>query len=776
MSIVFVVCVYSDECQASCLNDRCDGSFITDGPNTDICRCDSQCSFFQDCCQGFNSSSTICDSTIQTYSDTDISLWSCQSLYPSSVNITQFSPQQVGVYAVSKCPSTWLAHSQELGFSAEDTQLVENICSNADSNLPLTSDDATGRVYKNEYCALCSAVSRMAFWRHTILCSSNVLDMVQSQLQLTSDVIDQACGSCSYLSPPSFYLDGMREVPELPRSCTPAISSCPSFSEFEFDPALSAEDYQQVLNNCTQSTGYVQAFSSVYAKDVVFKNQYCLTCNDFPSLISPLCFEFDKSSFPLCKSTAPSSNNNLQVELVIDAVTGTIQVFDQSTGAQSILDNVTLPVRCSFGQIFDFVTRKCRTVSCFQFDLPGSDFPCSIVGYSIEGNTTDACSQEAVLNNHILLIPLNDTTFYYIPLLSIVFVSYFNERGLPVVCLDSAVPSDFFFLKVVRVLNTLTFMVVASSSLVFGFVVLMYTVPTSMRSVFGTVMASFATASLLTDLALLLGYPGAFLSGNGRLCYAAGILDHLFGLSQFYWLCVHSLDVGMRYYRTANSIPSCSTLQVLLSYIAVGCCLPIILTAFEIAVIFATGNMGSFSSCFQVSSFWTAFFFYILPCAVSVSISLAVSVFFLVHAIKSPNSLTGRVKCRFAALFILTVFMCASLLVRVSSLSLKSRFADILVGFFRLLVVCVVFSYMAVVFIITKKVRKVLCGCAKGSVRPATAECIEMAERSEVSGRAPVVTVSDVSQTKLSREMEEFAEQLERPWTYSKEARNEQQQ
>ena len=767
MTIYTDICIADLECVAMCLSDTdslcLPSDFISNGPNTDVCLCDDQCLFFQDCCSELDALSDGCNDTQQAFSDTSVSLWSCQSLYPPTVNVSDFSPVQVGVYAVSKCPPSWVPLSRELGLSAMDTLLVQNVCSNGPSGFPLVSDAATGRVYRNDFCALCNSVSQLVFWENTVFCSQDLLEELRSQPSLTLDMLDQFCGSCSSQSPPSLY--DRSTIAMQPRSCTPAISHCPSFTAFSAlrsDSFVSSEDYQQIVNNCAQETSYIRAFSSIHEEEAVFKNTYCLTCNE--PVAMPSCYEFDQSRFPLCNSTAINSSG-VQVELTINAVTSTVDLPDPTVG------NITLDHdECPFEQVFDFVTRSCRMVSCFRFPLPNSTFPCSLLGYSPVENTGEMCSQLVLLDNPLLVIPLNDTIYYYLPLRSVVFVRT-NQEGLPVTCLDFAVPRELPLLRLIRAFNVLTFLVVSVSGVVLGFIIVVYTIPPQFRSIFGMVIASLATTSLLSDVTLIMGYPAVFKNGNIPLCYTAGILDRYFGLAQFYWINVHTFDVVLRFYHETNSIRRRSTLPVILSYVAVGWCVPAIITALEVGVVFISGNMGSFSSCFHVSSFWSGFFFYLFPGAIAIGMSLVVSVYIYVKAVQSPEGMDEKSKRWFITLFVLIGIMFVSLVVRGSTLDVPNRLSDYVIGFFRLLVTVTVFTYMAVVFVFTKKMRRVLCGCSKGTVQPVTVEEIEMATKKCDEEKAMFkTTVIEISpNVKLDKELEEFADQLERPWTCTKE-------
>lgn len=712
-------------CEVSCDGVCAASSIATEGPNTQSCRCDSHCFFFQDCCKEVEPASSDCaDLAVETYIiDTDLSLWSCHSIYPATLNLAQYSPQQAGVYAVSMCPSTWYAQSQQLGLPVRKLRLISDLCETAHSTLPLVSDASSGRVYKNEYCAFCHKVSRMSMWRETVLCSSVILDSIRAEHQLSLAVVREQCGPCIYSSPPTLYSDQTRDVSESPRSCTPAVSSCPEYSQqMKPDWATSAEDYQEIVKNCTKHTAYVQTFYPV-----VYKNPYCAACNLLVESPVLQCFDFDLLRFPFCKSN--SYSNGSEVEVVLDTALKTAEVFGLSDG-----NSVPLDVECPPGQVFSFPTFNCRAVSCSQFDVPNSNFTCSIAGVSTGGggdgsDNTSVCSNELVLDDPLLLLPIDETTYYYYPLFAVVFVSYTNALGFPVACLDSAVPTS---LPILQALNILTFLITIPSMIILACVSFVYLIPSSMRSIFGLVVSNFAFACFLADFALLLGYSGAFLSRNNGLCFSAGVLDHAFALCQFYWLIIHTFDVGLRYYQRAKSIPPSFTLRVLVAYYGAGWCLPFVITSFEVAFIHAipSGGMGSLVSCFQISSFYIAIFLYLVPGAGALVSSLVSYPVFLCLLKKVSFKPTRKDKTRFVILGVLLFIMTISFVVQVICSHIPSIYADIIVGFLRLVVVAVRSTYLGVVLLCKEKVPKAVHStfvCTHNKVASATAEEVELA-------------------------------------------------
>lgn len=742
------------ECPTPCPhNDGRTSNITAYGPNVEGCRCDSHCSFFQDCCLG----STPLNSTSQdgSYSNSNTSLWSCHSLFPASmVGIEPFSPDQVGVYAISKCPHTWPAVAWDLGLSTEESILVEEVCVAPNTALPPASDAVSGHVYRNEYCALCHEVPLLALWRHTRLCSVDILDAISDQLKLPLASLEENCGTCIYSSPPPLYSDTVPDI--APRSCTPAIGSCPDFSEslqlgLDVLPP-SAQDYQELVDNCTGQTEYVRGFSVAYDSEVVFKNPNCATCNAFLASRGLQCFTFDLPGFPAC------SVLDDQVEIVFDAAQGTAQVFNRS---ESILRDIAIDVSCAPGQVFDVVTGECRTVSCSLFQN-SSGFSCTIVGLPVDmqnGSNQSSefeCAQELVLDNPLLLLRVSETTFYYLPLLSLVFVTYTNALGFPVACLDTAIPITLRFLQVLKALNASTFLVVVPSILVLALIIFVYTYPVVMRSFYGMVVANLAIASLLADLALLLSYSGAYLSRSQSLCFSAGVLEHSLGLAQLMWTTLLACTLAVRCYRKAYSISRGISLRVLILYYAVGWCLPLVITSFEVTFAYAVNSFGDLGSCFQITSFWNSFLLYVIPSLVSIVVGAVVlpSVYFHIH--KMAFDMTTKDKVRFVLMCILIAIMSASFIVTVAGLYVASIFANVIVSFTRLLLIVVRSVYLAAMLLLVKKLPKALKRpCASllppNAVQPASLEVVEMAN----------ISVSGDASRKL--QLDEFADQLTNP-------------
>lgn len=743
-------CVSSSSSNGACAN------FVTEGPNMQSCRCDCYCSFFQDCCEGVEPASAHCsDPTTGAFSDTDRSLWACHSLYVSgTVDLPQFSPLQVGVYVVSECPLTWLAFSQMLGLSMAEFSMVRELCSAVNSTLPIVSDVLSGRVYRNEYCALCHEASQISLWHQTVFCSTAILDAIHEESRLTVAVVRQWCNPCIHNSPPALYIN---QTEEFPRSCTPALSSCPNYDKaLEMGGvahSMSLRDYQQIVNNCTEQTEYVLASSDRHG-DVVYKNPHCVTCNaDIPSPAYQ-CLSFNLSYFPFCKSQLSSKWNGSGVELVLDVAEQTVQVL---TNEDPVYRDISLDVKCPSGHVFSFASFECREVLCFQFDLASSNFTCVVTGLRGGAETTKECSEELFINDSFYFFPLGNslTMYYYFPLHSTVVGNFTNATGFQVACLDYSIPSK---LVIVEALNIFAYAVAIPSILVMGFLSFVCIFPMCVDTVYGLVMANFAFASLLVDLVVLLGYPVVHLTWNKNLCYSTGILDHYFALCQFFWVLILAVHVGMHYYRESKSISNRLSKRALLACYGTGWFLPLVVTSFEMAVTYSLEIEieRRSTSCFQFSTFLISFLAHLLPSVVAIVSSFVALPLLLRLACRNGLAMAAKDKACFAVLFFLLLIMSADLLLRAATLYSWSNFVDVVIGFCRLSVIAVRSTYLACVVLLKKKVLQAMCSLfqpSKSKVGTATAEQIELAE----------CHPGGVALVGLAPELNQLADQLANP-------------
>lgn len=171
--------------------------------------------------------------------------------------------------------------------------------------------------------------------------------------------------------------------------------------------------------------------------------------------------------------------------------------------------------------------------------------------------------------------------------------------------------------------------------------------------------------------------------------------------------------------------------------------------------------MGSPVSCFQISSFYIAFFLYLVPAAGALMGSLVAFPIFLCLLKRASFEPTRKDKTRFVILSILLLVMSISFVIRVIGLHVPSVFADIVVGFLRLVVVAVRSAYLGVVLLFKKKVPEAVrsaFACTHNRVASATAEQVELALCRREANRCV-----GGAQARMNFELNQLAAQLANP-------------
>ena len=192
-------------------------------------------------------------------------------------------------WMISACPDSWLATT-----TSSQAAAIQSNCTSATDLLPPVSDNATGIVYRNEYCAVCNGVESAVRWRYGLGCTSWLqLEMFRAVrgtviFELTVDVINRECLICSYEPP----LDASLEAKA--RACYPYdVSSC--LPRESLSPLI---DYELAAELCASGP-----FNPVWAFNLgtLYRNEHCAQCNNV-TLTS--CFPFFFISPPSCTDEA----------------------------------------------------------------------------------------------------------------------------------------------------------------------------------------------------------------------------------------------------------------------------------------------------------------------------------------------------------------------------------------------------------------------------------------------------------------------------------------
>ena len=250
---------YSPREEYSCRAERsCSEREGDEGTNL-VCRCDSQCGTFGDCCEGTTSPGE--ESPLA-------GLLECRSVHLDERTLPGW---EESVWMVSACPVDWMA-------GRSDQLLLDTVnnCSRGSSNLPPVTDLDTGLVYKNEYCAVCHEVSNFRQWGYTFECSLLLYELAaQPNFQLTLDLVGSYCLAC-----------GFRD-PHASNSSIPAARPCLHHSLLH-DYCLTREDlqtntiseelYQEIATQCKQGP-VAPVHVAGDQPEFPFRNQYCALCN-----------------------------------------------------------------------------------------------------------------------------------------------------------------------------------------------------------------------------------------------------------------------------------------------------------------------------------------------------------------------------------------------------------------------------------------------------------------------------------------------------------------
>ena len=277
-------------CGRSCRNASPCGATDTEIETKEInllCRCDSECRRYGDCCANANASNCYRAQTQQntsstTYMEEELQLEG--SLQCSSVHLDPgtMPDWMESFWIVSACPRDWLA-------GREDPLLLntEENCRSGSATLPPVTDLQSGQVYRNEYCAVCHEVENILQWGYRFECTPWLRDMVSAGLQLTGEIIERECIACGFRAP--------QTMPVPARACLhDSLLSAECLAREELENVtgvpIEEEQYQDIVGQCETGPISPIGYPTIYKFDAVsfivsriysvsFRNQYCALCN-----------------------------------------------------------------------------------------------------------------------------------------------------------------------------------------------------------------------------------------------------------------------------------------------------------------------------------------------------------------------------------------------------------------------------------------------------------------------------------------------------------------
>ena len=212
------------------------------------CRCDADCELYRDCCP---STDDGCLSSRRA-GEENLPRFRCQTvvLRERKNGLPAIKEQY---WMVSSCSSEWMEENR----MTVDVPSIQSHCRSTNiisTNVPPVTDQASGIVYRNKYCALCNGVNTLKFvaWDYSFKCLPkllvrNLLD--DGNYTLTEDDFNRYCKIDRFAEPS---LPGLTTPA---RQCYPQIDTCLELSallSLDKTNLWNSTYYNDVKNLCIQ--------------------------------------------------------------------------------------------------------------------------------------------------------------------------------------------------------------------------------------------------------------------------------------------------------------------------------------------------------------------------------------------------------------------------------------------------------------------------------------------------------------------------------------------
>ena len=242
-----------------------------------VCRCDSECERYGDCCSP-PSGRLNCTGGEQRAQP--LAGLQCRSIHLDSRTLSHRTQPDLmeAFWMVSACPEDWLANQDD-----EVLREVDEKCSNGSDTLPPVTDLDSGVVYKNEYCAVCHQVANIQPWTYRFGCSKCLGERIhihaytrdnRTGLMLTRETIERECIACGFHVP---------QTGPPPRPClhdSLVVGECLTREVLEERTGLKWEEevYRDIVTQC-RSGPVRPVAANPCGYPPTYRNQYCAICN-----------------------------------------------------------------------------------------------------------------------------------------------------------------------------------------------------------------------------------------------------------------------------------------------------------------------------------------------------------------------------------------------------------------------------------------------------------------------------------------------------------------
>ena len=513
------------------------------------CRCDEQCKLFGDCCS--------------------------DSVYVHNANIPNFDcvpnivlheriDEQGGVqyyWMISSC----LKEKP----SNEVINELADLCEAPSLSSPPISDNRTGLVYRNKYCAQCHGVpeKEQISWPSEWHCDYNLMNTAPSNDSIID--LDDFLAACyaTVFTPPE--LTNETDRPFRARLCDRLIT-------YKCQPPpgtnTSSLEYSTLEGQCLNEPGKARRISSAPG---IYKNEYCALCS------SPNMDRKNLECPPHLVSIDEPTIPSLTLTLLLDVTGSGIVVL----GITEIQVTSATKQSCTEGQVFDVYSERCRE-------------SLSPIAYSNNGTSTmlgDSMNCTLIALNKTEYETINNQIIFWTALEQNVSVQGYNSEGKPLVCTNFT--SNFnITINITRILyvypavfTILSYLghsvhIVSAAILLFT-----YAAFAEMRTFYGKLFMNFVLVLLLGDLTFLLGSAVYAVSLEDVVCQVMAILLHYLFLARFVWMSLLSLNVARRFYHAMKMVVNeeRESWHYLILYMAAGWLSPLLVLTVTVSVNYA---------------------------------------------------------------------------------------------------------------------------------------------------------------------------------------------
>ena len=612
----------------------CGNATVSDPTTLPLCRCDANCPTYGDCCSD------------RPKSDVETPLGRLAGLQcRPTQNIfvpKSLSPADTGNYwMVSTCSEDWPADGDGV------RQDVTSGCANDSAVFPPVSDQSSGVVYKNEYCAVCNGARGVAQWNYALGCTGWLSRQIflaglgHIILEITTALLNRECIVCGY-KPPQLNTSSNA------RTCYPQVTTCLD-QGLLFNYTNDTAGDEQLVELC--KTGDINLVVSSLGKGSAYHNKYCAECNGVSAVE---CASPRRIAMSVTSPCATLAENKLGNQVRPPSHPGPTYndsvIFDSGVPFSLVLDvrgsgvtvtstttSLSIAVTCAKGELFDPSTQGCRRTVCpGVFEGGGCIFTNSSNSSCAAPNTT--CS--------VGLIQLTgEDDFQMVDNCTVVFLNrtylvYYYEGEDPVICADLEKNGTVFqnvthrFYSYPRAYFVLTY--VGCSLSLLGAVIILVTIALfkEIRSLSTMILANIASTILVSTLFLLIGGPVAEATQSQGLCVSVAIILHLFFLTQFSWMCILSVEIMLTLFRGIKLRPSPARTEIQKSFVLyffLGWSIPIAIVAISVTLNFvpSTSHLvlygrlddGTEGLCW-INHKMSAIVAFLVPVAITVTVNL----------------------------------------------------------------------------------------------------------------------------------------------------------